>query len=114
MKLNDYQIMAERTDQPTDKLNGLRNAVMGMVGESAETLEHMKKVLDQGHDLDEDKLIEEAGDALWYIAKLARYCGVSLEELAQRNIDKLRRRYPDGFDEERSINRDPYAGHEED
>ena len=106
MTLNEYMKLAERTDQPTDQLNGLRNASMGMVGESAETLEHMKKVLDQGHKIDEDKLTEEAGDTLWYIAKLARYCNVTLEELAIRNINKLRKRYPEGFDSEKSVNRE--------
>ena len=111
LTLNEYMKLAERTDRPTtgqpaDKINGLRNASMGMVGESAETLEHMKKVLDQGHKIDEDKLIEEAGDTLWYIAKLARYCNVTLEELAIRNINKLRKRYPQGFDSEKSVNRE--------
>ena len=106
LTLNEYMVLAERTDKPTDQLNGLRNASMGMVGESAETLEHMKKVLDQGHKINEDKLIEEAGDTLWYIAKLARYCNVTLEELAIRNINKLRKRYPQGFDSEKSVNRE--------
>lgn len=105
LTLNEYQLLAARTDTPMDKLNALRNATMGMVGEGAETLEHMKKVLDQGHELDVDKLIEEGGDTLWYVAKLARACGITLEELAQRNIDKLRRRYPEGFDANMSINR---------
>ena len=105
MTLDEYQLLAARTDTPMDKLNALRNATMGMVGEAAETLEHMKKVLDQGHELDTEKLIEESGDTLWYVAKLARACDVSLEELAQRNIDKLRRRYPEGFDANMSINR---------
>lgn len=105
MTLNEYQKLAARTDTPSDKINGLRNAAMGMVGEAAETLEHMKKVLDQGHKLDEDKLIEEAGDTLWYIAKLARICGITLEELAWQNIEKLRKRYPEGFDANLSINR---------
>lgn len=105
MTLDEYQLLAARTDTPMDKLNALRNATMGMVGEAAETLEHMKKVLDQGHELDVDKLIEEGGDTLWYVAKLARACGITLEELAQRNIDKLRRRYPEGFDANMSINR---------
>lgn len=106
MTLNEYQKLAARTDTPSDKINGLRNAAMGMVGEAAETLEHMKKVLDQGHELDEAKLIEEAGDTLWYIAKLARICGITLEELAWQNIEKLKKRYPEGFDANLSINRE--------
>lgn len=113
MNFNDYQQLAKRTDgikagkdDTETMLNGLLNAAMGMTGEAAETLEHMKKVLFQGHKLDVDKLIEEASDCMWYIAKLARYCGVTMEELAQRNIDKLRKRYPAGFEVERSVNRE--------
>jgi len=107
-KLNfiEYQEKAARTDKPhKNKLDGLRNATMGMVGEAAETLEHMKKVLDQGHSLSELKLLEEAGDCLWYIAKLARLLGYNLEELAIMNITKLELRYPNGFDAKKSINR---------
>lgn len=105
MTLNEYQELAARTDTPTVKLRGLLTAAMGMVGEAGESLEHLKKVIEQGHDLDTDKLIEEGGDCLWYIAKLARYCGVTLEELARRNIEKLKKRYPNGFSVERSVHR---------
>lgn len=90
LNFNEYQKFAERTDNMNMPMNDLYlNACMGMVGESAETLEHMKKYLFQGHELNRDKLIEEAGDTLWYIAKLARVCGITLEELAERNIEKL-------------------------
>ena len=50
-------------------------------------------------------MAEEGGDLLWYIAELASGLGITLEELAQRNVDKLKGRYPDGFDPERSIHR---------
>jgi len=105
LDINEYQRLAARTDTPMETIDGILNAVMGMVGESAETMEHMKKVVFQGHKLDVDKLIEEAGDTLWYIAKLARVCGITLEELAVRNIEKLKKRYPDGFKVENSVNR---------
>lgn len=105
MTLNEYQELAVRTDIPTEKMRGLLIAVMGMAGEAGESLEHLKKVIEQGHDLDTIKLIEEGGDCLWYIAKLARYCGVTLEELARRNIEKLKKRYPNGFSVERSRQR---------
>ena len=49
---------------------------------------------------------EEIGDVLWYCAELATALGVTLDEIAQGNVDKLRRRYPDGFDPERSIHRE--------
>lgn len=105
MELNEYMELAARTDIPKTQIDGLRDAAMGMVGEAAEALDHMKKVLEQGHDLDFEKLIEETGDNLWYIAKMARYCGVTLEDVARQNIEKLRKRYPEGFSVESSVNR---------
>ena len=51
-------------------------------------------------------LIYEGGDCLWYLAELATGLGISLDEMAARNNAKLRVRYPDGFDAERSINRE--------
>lgn len=66
----------------------------------------LKKYFYQGHDLDKAKLIEELGDVCWYIAEIATGLGEPLEEIMLANIAKLRRRYPDGFDPDRSINRE--------
>lgn len=109
MRLNEYMRLAARTDSEAEKNDQkwcLLTATMGMVGESAEALDHMKKVVEQGHEVNQEMLIEEAGDTLWYIAKLARNCGITLEDLARRNIRKLQRRYPDGFSREKSIHRE--------
>jgi len=107
MSFEEYQQKASRTDNlRDDKTLNILNACMGMVGESAETLEHVKKAMFQGHELDPAKLIDEAGDTLWYIAKLARVLGTSLEEIAKFNIAKLEKRYPElEFSEQRSVNR---------
>ena len=53
-------------------------------------------------------MLEEAGDVLWYIAELAAGLNATLEEVAQHNIDKLKKRYPQGFDPQRSIHRPEY------
>lgn len=105
--LNEYQIAAARTDSPNrNQREAILNAALGMVGEAAETSEHVKKVMFQGHEFSYEKLIEEAGDCLWYVAKMARACNVTLEELANKNIEKLRKRYPGvGFEVEKSIER---------
>ena len=50
--------------------------------------------------------MEELGDLLWFAAELADVLGVSLETVAGLNIDKLRRRYPEGFDAEHSLHRE--------
>jgi len=112
MNFNEYQRLAARTDVLVDydeieTIHGaLLNAAMGMVGESGEVMDHLKKIFFQGHEIDKDKFIEEAGDCLWYIAKLARVCGVRLEDVAIKNIEKLKKRYPNGFEVDRSVNRE--------
>lgn len=107
MDMNEYQVLAQRTCNITDTVGDkIENGCMGLNGEAGECIDLLKKARFQGHELDREKLIEELGDVLWYCAELAAGLGVGLEEVAQRNVDKLRRRYPDGFDPERSVHRD--------
>ena len=108
MELNDYQKKAMRTlsgDSAGEKR--LLNAAMGLCGESGEVMDHLKKYLFQGHDLDVQHLCREVGDILWYCALFAEAAGVPLDQIAQDNIDKLTARYPQGFDSERSRHRAP-------
>lgn len=103
---DEYQRQAMRTANkslPADEK--LLNAVMGMCGEAGEAIDLLKKHRAQGAALDIDRLAKEVGDCLWYIAEFAEASGVSLAEIAQRNIAKLKARYPEGFSEERSNNR---------
>ena len=65
----------------------------------------MKKATFQGHTLDPDHIAKELGDVAWYLAISAHAIGYGLDEIFQMNIDKLRARYPDGFDQERSQHR---------
>jgi NTP pyrophosphatase (non-canonical NTP hydrolase) len=73
-----------------------------LIGEIADTI---KKVYFHGHDLDRDELVKELGDVLWYVALAATALDVPLAEIMQGNIEKLQRRYPDGFSAEASRNR---------
>ena len=181
MTLNEYQKLAQRTS-PTDH-DKLKNGCMGLIGESGEIVDLVKKYLFQstpGTPLPTDKLIKEIGDVMWYIAEVATgmdvdlehllafaYCGefderitisdyaltisihantvycklfasknkevaaltirhmydllcglctrigTTIEHVQEVNIDKLRKRYPDGFDPERSMNRPEYQRKEE-
>jgi NTP pyrophosphatase (non-canonical NTP hydrolase) len=87
--------------------NGLLlNGVMGLNGEAGECIDIVKKHIFQGHELDREHLIEELGDAAWYLAVSCEAVGVTLGEVMQRNVDKLKKRYPDGFDKSRSIKRE--------
>lgn len=67
-----------------------------------------KKVEFQGHAFDPVKLVDELGDVLWYIAQTATGLNITLEDVAQHNVEKLKKRYPNGFDVERSIHRPEY------
>ena len=107
MKVNEYQELAMRTLNPElDKKDVLINSVMGLCGESGEAVDIVKKHLFHGHPLDKEKLIKELGDVAWYLAEAATALDVPLEDIFQGNIDKLKARYPEGFDTEKSINRE--------
>ena len=106
MTVNEYQKLTMTTLNPAlSKKDVLINGVMGLCGESGEAIDIVKKHLAQGHDLDREKLIKELGDIAWYLAETATALDVSLDEVFTRNIEKLRKRYPDGFTTENSIHR---------
>ena len=106
MTANEYQQLAMTTLNPAlSKKDVLINAVMGLCGESGEAIDLVKKHLHQGHPLDREKLIKELGDVAWYLAEAATALEVPLEDILQWNIDKLRARFPEGFDTGRSIHR---------
>ena len=84
----------------------LINAVMGLCGESGEAIDIVKKHLHQGHELDKEKLVKELGDIAWYLAEAAYALDTDLDTVFKQNIAKLQARYPEGFDTERSVNRE--------
>ena len=107
MTINEYQKQAMTTLNPAlDRKDVLINGVMGLCGESGEAIDIVKKWLAQGHELDREKLAKELGDIAWYLAETAWALDVPLEEILQANIDKLKKRYPQGFDSNRSIHRE--------
>ena len=104
MTVNEYQQLAMATLNPElDKKDVLINSVMGLCGESGEAIDIVKKWLAQGHELDKERLTKELGDIAWYLAEAATALDLPLEQILQANIDKLKKRYPDGFEVERSI-----------
>ena len=106
MDANEYQKSAMRFLNPElDKDRVLCNAVMGPCGESGEVIDLVKKHFFQGHELDRDKMAEELGDVAWYLAETCEILGLNLSDVLQGNIEKLAKRYPDGFSSERSIHR---------
>jgi len=107
MTINEYQKLAMTTlNKDLTQRDILINGVMGLCGESGEAIDIVKKHLAQGHELDKAHLAEELGDIAWYLAETATALDVSLESVLEGNIEKLRRRYPEGFCAEQSIHRD--------
>ena len=106
MTINEYQKLAMTTLNPAlSEKDVLINGVMGLCGESGEAIDIVKKWLAQGHELDKEKLAKELGDICWYLAETATALGLSLEDIMAANIEKLRKRYPEGFDTARSLHR---------
>ena len=106
MNINEYHELAMTTLNPAlNKKDVLINSVMGLCGESGEAIDIVKKWLAHGHELDREHLIKELGDVAWYLAEAATALDVPLEEVLQANIDKLKKRYPDGFETKRSLTR---------
>lgn len=108
MTINEYQQAALRTESKLsedDFYTRLLQGVLGLVGESGEAADMLKKHIFQGHDLDREHFAKELGDIAWYLAISADAIGYDLESVLQRNVDKLKKRYPDGFSSDLSRNR---------
>jgi NTP pyrophosphatase (non-canonical NTP hydrolase) len=100
--LDEYQERALRTVPEDVKLEYLASK---LIIEAAEAAQVVIKHVHHGHKLNQTKLVEELGDVLWYLAVLLEQVDVTLAECAYLNIEKLSKRYPNGFSVEDSINR---------
>ncbi len=89
-------------DDPTSKLI---LGALGLAGETGEVVDMVKKYVFQGHEIDREKFRDKLGDVLWYVMLICHTTGCSLEEVMIANVAKLRRRYPHGFEAERSVHR---------
>lgn len=114
MTVKEYQLLAARTiNQALDEKELITNGAMGLCGESGEVIDLVKKWRAQGHELDRVHLTEELGDVAWYLAETATAIGAELEDVLRANIEKLMKRYPEGFAAERSVNREEYQNRQE-
>lgn len=86
-------------------VGGVLNGCLGLAGEAGETLDMVKKWIFHEKDLDMEHFKKELGDVMWYVAMICSSMGIDLDEVLQMNIDKLRARYPEGFDTARANNR---------
>lgn len=108
MTFDQYQSLARRTqDKTLTNRDQLEHALWGLSSEVGEICGIYQK-LHQHHPVDEKAVADEMGDVLWFLAELADYLGISLDSVAEHNICKLLKRYPEGFSGERSVNREEY------
>lgn len=118
MQGKDYVALAMRTndDKGNERLTkklavngldigGVLNGCLGLAGEAGETLDMIKKWIFHEKELDVDHLEKELGDVMWYMAMICYSFGFDLDRIMQINVDKLKARYPEGFDTERSNHR---------
>lgn len=105
MNINEYQKLAARTiNNNLDWKQQGKHALHGMVGEIGEIHSIYQKKY-QGHAFDETHVKKELGDLLWFIAEYCTAHGWDMNDVAEMNIEKLRARYPDGFDADKSQHR---------
>ena len=106
MQINDYQKLAMRTCSiPYDKKKDmLRHAVFGLTSEAGEVAALLQKEY-QGHEFDLNHAKKELGDCCWMIAEACTALGIELEDVMQTNIEKLRARFPEGFEVDKSLHR---------
>lgn len=101
VKVNYRQEMLRTCATPS-----LLNAVLGLAGEAGEVADLYKKFLIHGHELNKEKLILELGDIRWYLELACECLGTTVEEIELKNVEKLRKRYPEGFSTRASLNRE--------
>lgn len=106
MQINEYQQLAARTINhnlfPDEQL---AHALHGMCAEVGEIHGLYQKKY-QGHIIEPEHLKKEIGDLLWFVAEYCTAHGWELDDVAQMNVNKLKARYPQGFEEERSLHRE--------
>lgn len=106
MTINKYQQLALQLAAPNrTPEEKLTEGFMGLCGESGECVDILKKYLYQGHALDVEDAAIELGDVAWYLALSADALGYDLETIFRMNLDKINKRYPNGFNDEASRSR---------
>ena len=105
MQEYDMKFANDHSDNDCVDIGGIFNACLGLSGEAGEFNDMIKKWVFHEKELDMEHAKKEAGDILWYVVMLCESFGWNMEEIMQMNVDKLKARYPEGFDVERANNR---------
>ena len=105
MQEYDMKFSNEQSNKESVDIGGIFNACLGLSGEVGEFNDMIKKWVFHEKELDMEHAKKEAGDILWYVVMLCESFGWNMEEIMQMNVDKLKARYPEGFDVERANHR---------
>ena len=97
ISFDEYRAAAARTRNTSQHFPTSLNAALGIAGETGEVIELIKKAFFHGKELNREQLRDELGDVLFYLDWLASLHGISMQDIAAANIEKLRKRYPDGW-----------------
>ncbi len=103
-RLYDYE-QSKSLGYEDPSLMRILHGAIGISGEAGELMDSLKKVLMYGKPLDKSHLKEECGDLLWYMSILLDEIDSNFEEVMQMNINKLKKRYPEGFTEKDAVER---------
>lgn len=104
---NDRSPMPFPPEMAQDPVNKeIAHGILGICGESSELAEMLYNEMMGEGTIDRTKLVSEVGDVLWYIALILRNLGVNFEQAMAFNLQKLKTRYPEKFDEDLAINKD--------
>lgn len=105
LRANEYQRLAARTiNKNLNNGEMSLHALFGMASEVGE-LHGIYQKFYQGHEIDVEHVMKECGDICWMIAEFCTAMKWDLEDVMQMNIDKLKARFPKGFEAERSLHR---------
>ena len=110
MDFNEYQGLARRTQNSRlTEHERIMHALHGLSAEVGE-IHGLYQHIYQGGRLITEEVVGELGDLLWFAGELCDVLRISMDDVAEKNIRKLRRRYPQGFDAERSEKRHEVDG----
>lgn len=110
MNANEFQTLCSRTKPSSGHFTeDLIHAAFGLSTETGEFVDPIKRMAFYKVELDETNLVEELGDILWYVSIAASALKVSLEEIMDKNVAKLKARYPERFTQEKAVTRDLLA-----
>ncbi|TDP59831.1 nucleoside triphosphate pyrophosphohydrolase family protein [Aminicella lysinilytica] len=109
MRTNDGEVrsrlMIKLNGNMTNNISEVIMGCLGLSGEVGELNDLVKKYIFHESHMDDIKFRKELGDICWYIALICHACNYDLGEIMEMNIEKLKNRYPEGFDVEKANNR---------